>query len=50
MLTTGPVQTNGQFNIIGNPVFNGAVSQKVGALYLNYNYGTGNNPSFNNKE
>jgi len=43
MLTTGPVQTNGTFNIIGNPVFNGAVSE-VGAS-PNYHYGTGNNPA-----
>ncbi len=27
MLTTGPVQTNGQLNIFGNPIFNGAVTE-----------------------
>jgi hypothetical protein len=47
MLTTGPVQTNGTFNIIGNPVFNGAVSE-VGAS-PNYHYGTGNDPSSQTK-
>jgi len=42
-LTTGPVQTNGTFNIFGNPVFDGAVSE-VGSS-PNYYYGTGTNPS-----
>jgi Tfp pilus assembly protein PilX len=27
MLTNGPVQTNGQLNIFGNPIFNGAVTE-----------------------
>ena len=27
MVTTGPVQTNGQLNIFGNPIFNGAVTE-----------------------
>ena len=27
MLTTGPVQTNGQLNIFGNPIFNGPVTE-----------------------
>jgi len=27
MLTTGPVQTNGQLNIFGNPIFNGVVTE-----------------------
>ena len=27
MLTTGPIQTNGRFNIMGNPVFDGAVTE-----------------------
>jgi len=43
MLTTGPIQTNGTFNIMGNPVFNGSVAE-VGAS-PNYHYGTGNNPN-----
>lgn len=47
MLTTGPIQTNGTFNIIGNPVFDGAVSE-VGAS-PNYKDGTGNNPASTTK-
>jgi hypothetical protein len=43
MLTTGPTQTNGTFNIMGNPVFNGPVVE-AGAS-PNYYYGTGNNPN-----
>ena len=39
MLTTGPVQTNGTFNIIGNPVFNGATAENGASP--NYDYGTG---------
>jgi hypothetical protein len=47
MLTTGPVQTNGTFNIMGNPVFNGATAE-VGAS-PNYDYGTGSNPASTTK-
>jgi len=42
-LTTGPVQTNGTFNIFGNPVFDGAVSEAGSSP--NYYYGTGTNPA-----
>ena len=43
-LTTGPVQTNGTFNIIGNPVFNGLTAE-VGAA-PNYKYAsTGTDPT-----
>ena len=61
MITQGPVQTNGQLNIMGNPVFNGQVTEsnlpivKVNGVPTlgttptsnspNYDYGTGNNPS-----
>jgi len=47
MLTTGPVQTNGTFNIIGNPVFNGAAAE-AGAS-PNYDYGTGGTPTSTTK-
>ena len=47
MLTIGPVQTNGTFNIMGNPVFDGPVAE-VGAS-PNYYYGTGNNPASTTK-
>ena len=47
MLTTGPVQTNGQFNIMGNPVFNGATAEVSASP--NYNYGTGTDPSSTTK-
>jgi hypothetical protein len=42
-LTTGPVQTNGTFNIMGNPVFDGLVSE-VGSA-PNYYSGTGSDPT-----
>jgi hypothetical protein len=58
-LTNGPIQTNGQFNIKGNPVFNGPVTESnlpynatTGVLGTtptssapNYANGTGTNPS-----
>ncbi|MDE2027325.1 MAG: DUF4900 domain-containing protein [Candidatus Omnitrophica bacterium] len=47
MMTTGPVQTNGRFNIFGNPVFNGAVAE-VGSS-PNYYYGTGSDPTSTTK-
>ncbi|MDE1921639.1 MAG: DUF4900 domain-containing protein [Candidatus Omnitrophica bacterium] len=47
MLTTGPVQTNGSFNIFGNPVFNGAVAE-VGSS-PDYYYGTGTDPTSSTK-
>jgi hypothetical protein len=57
MLTTGPIQTNGQFNIMGNPVFNGPVTESnlpmvngvlgttTTSTSPNYYYGTGTNPN-----
>lgn len=61
MLTSGPIQTNGQFNIFGNPVFNGAAAESNlpivnGALGStptsnapNYYYGTGGTPNSTTK-
>jgi len=58
MLTTGPVQTNGQLNIFGNPIFNSAVTEanlpilSSGSLGTtptsttpDYYYGTATNPN-----
>ena len=46
MLTVGPVFTNGQLNIYGNPIFDGPVSQVAPAI--NYYHGgpPGDNPDF----
>jgi Tfp pilus assembly protein PilX len=43
MYTVGPVHTNGQFNIWGNPIFDGAVSQAASAI--NYWPGVITDPS-----
>jgi len=43
MLTTGPVQTNGQLNIFGNPIFDGLVTES--AANPNYYPGVASNPS-----
>ena len=43
MLTVGPVHTNGQFNIWGDPIFDGPVSQA--APTINYWPGVPTNPS-----
>ena len=58
MLTTGPVQTNGQLNIFGNPIFYNAVTESNLPLNANnslgstptsttpnYYYGTADNPN-----
>jgi Tfp pilus assembly protein PilX len=59
MLTSGPVQTAGQFNIFGNPVFNGQAAESNLTFNVatdtygttptsstpNYYYGTGTNPA-----
>ena len=62
MLTTGPVQTNGQLNIFGNPIFNSAVTESnlpmigntLGSVPTsnspNYYYGTANNPNGNGSD
>jgi Tfp pilus assembly protein PilX len=33
MISTGPVQTNGQLNIYGSPIFDGSVSQSASSIY-----------------
>jgi len=43
MYSEGPVHTNGQFNIMGSPVFNGPVSQSSATI----NYGQGGPPKDN---
>jgi hypothetical protein len=40
MITTGPVQTNGQLNIFGNPIFNGAVTEANLPILSNNTLGT----------
>ena len=41
----GPTRTNGTFNISGNPIFNGSVTQSGAAIH--YSSSSTNNPSFN---
>lgn len=43
MYSEGPVHTNGQFNIMGSPIFNGPVSQSAATI----NYGQGGPPKDN---
>ena len=63
MLTNGPVQTDGQLNIFGNPIFNNTVTESnlpilagnvLGSTPTsstpNYYYGTANNPNGNGSD
>ena len=63
MLTTGPVQTNGQLNIFGNPIFYSPVTEANLPLLAgnvlgstptsstpNYYYGTADNPDGNGSD
>ncbi|MBF0570983.1 MAG: hypothetical protein HQL12_03835 [Candidatus Omnitrophica bacterium] len=47
MITTGPVQTNGTLNILGNPIFNGVVAEANGDGGTTPNYYYGLAPSSN---